>query len=77
MPMVVHQERRVATAKAEVSWSDSDADPAGVGGHVVDAVRDGLAQIGIGEVVHVDPFGLAGRLVLRAAVLEVPDQLAG
>ena len=52
----------------------ADRHPAGVGGHVVDAVRDGLAQLLVGEVVHVDPLGLPGRLVLPAAVLELPDQ---
>src|SRR5664279_5687866 len=34
------------------------ADPAGVGGGVVDPVRGDLAPLGVDEVVHVDQFGL-------------------
>ncbi len=53
----------------------ADGDPAGVGRDVVDAVRDRLAQLLVGEVAHVDLLGLPGRLVLPTAVLELPDQL--
>jgi hypothetical protein len=52
-----------------------DADPAAVAPKVVDPIRDGLAQGGIGEVVDVDLFGLARRLPLPATVGEAPDQL--
>src|SRR5674476_863742 len=34
-----------------------DADPAGVGGHVIDAVGDGLAELLIREVMDVDLLG--------------------
>src|ERR1035437_4372250 len=47
-----------------------DADPAGVGGHVIDAVGDRLTELLVGEVVDVDLLGLPGRLVLPAAGLE-------
>jgi len=62
--MVSHQRRRVATANAEVSWSVPTLDPAGVGGHVVDPVRDGLAEILVKEVVDVDLFGLTRQPVV-------------
>ena len=50
-------------------------DPAGVGRHVVDAVRDGLAEVLVGEVVHVDLLGLAAGPPFPATVLVPPDQL--
>ena len=53
----------------------ADADPPGVGGQVVDAVRDGLAQLLVHEVVHVDPLRLAARMPFPPTVLEVADQL--
>ena len=46
-------------------------DPAGVAAHIVDAVGDRLAQLLVGEVVDVDLLGLALRLPLPPAVLEV------
>src|SRR5919201_6329934 len=52
-----------------------DADPAGVAPKVVDAVGDGLAEGGVGEVVHVDLFGLAGGLPPAAAACVAADQL--
>ena len=54
---------------------DSDRDPAGVGRDVVDAIRGGLAQLLVGEVMDADPFGESGRLVPMTAVLDLPDQL--
>ena len=51
------------------------AHPAGVRGHVVDAVGDRLAEFLAGEVVHVHLLRLPGRLVFPPAVLEVPDVL--
>jgi hypothetical protein len=51
-----------------------DVDPAGIGGHVIAAVRDGLAELLVGEVVDVDLLGLRGRLALPAAVLERPHE---
>ncbi len=56
----------VATANAAVSWSVPTRDPAGVGGDVVDAVRDGLAQVGVHEVVDLDLLGLAGAGAIPA-----------
>ena len=46
---------------------DADADEAVVGGDVVDAVRDRLADRVAGEVVDVDELGLALRLPLAGA----------
>jgi hypothetical protein len=54
---------------------DPDRDPADVGGQVVDAVRDGLAQLGVFEVVHVDLLGGPLGRPFLAAVLELADQL--
>src|SRR3954466_11158111 len=51
------------------------ADPAGVGGQVVDAVRVGLAQGGVDEVVDLDLLGLPGRAPLGPAVAVRADQL--
>ena len=50
-------------------------DPAGVAPHVVDAVRDRLAQVLVREIVDVDPLGLALRLPFPPPVLEGADQL--
>src|SRR5918993_1461896 len=51
-----------------------DTHPAGIAPHVVDAVGDRLAQLGVGEVVHVDPFRLARRLPFDPGVGELADQ---
>jgi len=53
----------------------SDADPASVGRHVVDAVRDRLPELRVNEVVDADLLGLPLRLVLAALVREVADEL--
>ena len=60
---------------AEVSWSVPTLTQPGVGRHVVDAVREGFAELYVGEVVDVDLLWLPGRLVLPAAVLERPHEL--
>jgi hypothetical protein len=52
----------------------ADADPAGVGGHVVDAVRVGLAQRRVEEVVHLDLLGPALRVPFPAAVVVRADE---
>jgi hypothetical protein len=52
----------------------ADAHPAGVSGHVVDAVRVGLAQSRIDEVVHLDLLGVPGRAPLDDDVLVRPDE---
>src|SRR5882672_4913051 len=54
---------------------DADADEAVVGGEVVDAVRDCLADRIGRKVVDVHQVGLALGLPLASAVLEVADQL--
>src|SRR5215208_6829287 len=54
---------------------DAEIDPSGIRGDVVDAVGRHLAQLGEGEIVHPDRFGLALGAQLAAAVLEVPDEL--
>src|SRR5215468_3029530 len=53
----------------------ADVHPARVGRQVVDPVRDGLAQLQVGEVVALDPGRLAGRPPFPAAVVVVADQL--
>ena len=50
------------------------AHPAGVRGEVVDAVRDGLTEVGIDEVVDVDLGGITGGLPLPATVAVVADE---
>jgi hypothetical protein len=52
----------------------ADADEAVVGGEVVNAVRDRLADRIRREVVDVHPVGLALRLPLTSCVLEVAYQ---
>jgi hypothetical protein len=54
---------------------DSDADEAGVGGHIVDAVGDDLAELFILEFVHVHALRVALGTIIRSAVLEGADQL--
>src|SRR5215203_2432300 len=63
----------LATANAEVSWSTPT---------LTQPVlpprrrrrRDRLAQLGVGEVVHVDPFRLARGLPFDPGVGELADQ---
>ena len=50
----------------------ADGHPARVGVQVVDPVRDGLAQLLVGEVVGVDRFGSPGRLPSASAFLNRP-----
>lgn len=54
---------------------DADADPAVVGGEVIDAVGDGFAEVRVDEVVDTYRYGLALGLPLAAAVAEVADEL--
>src|SRR6266511_2950478 len=51
------------------------AHPALVSAQVVDAVGDRLADVGVGEVVHVDPHRGAFGLPLTAPVAKVADHL--
>ena len=55
----------------------ADVDPALVVGDIVDAVRDGLGelvQVRVGEVMHLDPLGVACRRPLGTAVGVVAQQ---
>ena len=54
---------------------DADANEAGVGRHVVDAVRHDLAQVLVLEVVHGDAQRIALRPIVGATISEVADQL--
>ena len=54
---------------------DSDTDLAGMMPKVVDPIGDSLARLRVGEVMHVDPLGVARGLPLPTAVGEAPDQL--
>jgi len=49
-------------------------DPAGVRREIVDPVRDGLAQLGVGEVMDVHRHGITRRPPLAAVVLELADE---
>jgi len=51
------------------------AHPAGIGPDVIDPVGDGLAELAVDEVMHVDLLGLPVGPVLAAAVLIPPDEL--
>jgi len=54
---------------------DADVDPAGIGGEVVDAVRDGLRTLRTGEeAVVLHPDRLAFRAPLPAGVGQLPEQ---
>ena len=52
----------------------ADADPAQVGAHVVDPVRNGLAELGVDEVVDPHLWRLSLGMPLPSGVLEVADQ---
>src|SRR5215468_393144 len=54
---------------------DPDADEAGVGGHIVYAIRHDLAEFLVLEVVHVHTPRIAFRTVIGSDILEVADQL--
>ena len=53
---------------------DPHLDPAVVAAQVVDAIRDGLAQHRVFEVVDLDPYRLALRVPILAGVLELADE---
>lgn len=53
----------------------ADVDPAGVGRQIVDAVRDGLAQLRICEVMHAHRHRITRRPPGTARIVEVADQL--
>src|SRR5262245_48391575 len=53
---------------------DPDADEAGVGGHIVYAIRHDLAEFLVLEVVHVHTPRIAFRTVIGSDILEVADQ---
>ena len=56
----------------------ADADPSLVVADVVDAIRDGLGELTegtVGEVMYLDPLGLAFGAPFGAAVGVVADQL--
>ena len=46
-----------------------------VGGHVLDAIRDRLAQLLVHEIVYVDPLRLAARKPFPPTIFEMSDQL--
>jgi len=52
----------------------ADIDPTLVVGHIVDPVGHSLAQLGIHEVMHPNPFRFAARHPLGPAVGEVANQ---
>ena len=54
---------------------DPDADEAGIGGHIVHAIRHDLAELLVLEVVYVHAPRVAFRAIIGSAVLEVADQL--
>jgi hypothetical protein len=51
---------------------DPDPDPAGVAAKIVNPIGHGLAEGGIGEVMDVDPLGLARGQPFAAAVGDRP-----
>src|SRR5205814_10214416 len=53
----------------------ADVHPAGVGGQVIDPVRDGLAQLVVGEVMVLDVHRITCGPPFTAAVVVVADQL--
>ena len=54
---------------------DTEIDPTGIGGDVVDSVGRDFAQFRDDEVVHTDRLRIAPRAQLAPAILEVPDKL--
>lgn len=53
----------------------ADIDPAGVGRQVVDSIRDGLAQLRVGEVMDTHRHRIPRRPPGTGRVAEVADQL--
>ena len=49
-------------------------DPPVIGGHIVDPIRNRLAQVRIGEIVRPDLFGCPLRLPFLALVEKIADQ---
>ena len=68
-PACCHQRRIVSDRERGGVVVVAHAHPAGVGGDVVDAVRVGLAQVGVHEVVDVDLLRVARRAPLRPPLL--------
>jgi hypothetical protein len=55
--MLVHHDRMALTANSPVSATSPTLTQPSFVRLVIDAVGDGPAQLGIDEVVHVDPLG--------------------
>ncbi len=53
---------------------DADAHPTLIVEDIVNAVRNGLAEKRVFEVMHADLFGLPVRTPIPTAILEIPDQ---
>ena len=62
------------TAKSAVSWSMPTLTQPFVSTDVVDAVRDGLSELTIDEVVNLDALRLPFGVPFPTAVLVVSDQ---
>lgn len=54
---------------------DSDADPPFVVDHIVDAVRNGFAQLFVFEVMNANMLRLALGLPFLAAIVKIADEL--
>jgi hypothetical protein len=54
---------------------DTDVDPALVRCEIIDAIRDGFAELGIDEVMDSNLFGLSFWSPLPASILEIAHQL--
>src|ERR1700692_4090341 len=51
-----------------------DADPTGVGGDIVDAIRHRPTQSFDQEIMHANRFGIALRTPFPPSVLEIPNE---
>ena len=54
---------------------NSDADEAGIGGHIVDPIGHDLTELPVLEVVHVHAPWIAFRTIISSAILEIANQL--
>jgi hypothetical protein len=60
-PMTSNQRRIELTENCAVSVVNAETDAAGVGGDIVDPIRDDLATVGVTEIVHLHLVGTALR----------------
>src|SRR3979411_1918203 len=73
-PIVRHHRRIALTAKLAVSWSVPMLTQPTLFRDVIDAVRNGAAQLGINEIMNIDQLGPVFWAPFATVILEITHQ---